>query len=403
MVKENKANKMKKYINIVLFIFLFAQACKEDDVLTHAAEDSVPPANVTEVKITPKFGGASVSYLLPNDRDLHMVRIDYEISPGKWRTSTSTVFNNELEIGGFGDTKEKKFVIYTLDRSGNKSDEAEYTFNPLTPPHQLIRQSFKTAPDFGGLHLNWVNTAQAEVAVYVLTKNDDGELEEKETFYSSLKEGDEAVRGFKAEERTFGLYVRDRWDNYSDTLIVKLTPIYEEKFDKSKIKEVRLDNSVNLNNYGGNFQKMFNDKIGNDFGHSQIVANPPATITMDLGVKAKISRFVWWQRISPEWVYGHCNPRRWELWGTNEKPSKDGSNSGWTKLGTYESIKPSGLPDGQHSDEDMQAAKSGEECIIPIDAPPFRYLRYIMLENWSGGTDIHISEISIFGQLKKSE
>lgn len=64
---------------------------------------------------------------------------------------------------------------------------------------------------------------------------------------------------------------------------------------------------------------------------------------------------------------GH--PKHFELWGSNE-PNPDGSfDDSWVLLSEYESVKPSG---GGVNDalttEDQEAAKNGENFIIPDNA-----------------------------------
>jgi hypothetical protein len=64
-----------------------------------------------------------------------------------------------------------------------------------------------------------------------------------------------------------------------------------------------------------------------------------------------------------------------------------------------ESIKPSGLPEGQLSDEDVALVAAGEEFTCPAEAPASRYLRIKVLENWSNGDFFHIMEMAVYGQI----
>src|SRR5690606_35307007 len=67
-----------------------------------------------------------------------------------------------------------------------------------------------------------------------------GEWSPVETYYTSQREGLFFARGFESTEQSFGVYMRDRWENYSDTLVRNLTPLFEEELDKSRFAEVRL-------------------------------------------------------------------------------------------------------------------------------------------------------------------
>src|SRR3546814_14211704 len=79
----------------------------------------------------------------------------------------------------------------------------------------------------------------------------------------------------------------------------------------------------------------------------------PMHFTFDLGVSARLYEMKTWQREAGNGYFNEGNPRKFEIWGINEEPPADGSYTGWTKLGEFESIKPSGLPVGTLSEEDQ--------------------------------------------------
>jgi hypothetical protein len=88
--------------------------------------------------------------------------------------------------------------------------------------------------------------------------------------------------------------------------------------------------------------------------------------------------------------------KRYEVWGASEL-NEDGSFNGWTKLLTMTNIKPSGLPIGLFTDEDRAAGKAGDEANFAPDLPKVRYIRIRCLENWSGNTNMVISEVTFWG------
>ncbi len=62
--------------------------------------------------------------------------------------------------------------------------------------------------------------------------------------------------------------------------------------------------------------------------------------------------------------------REFEIWGSNN-PNADGSWASWDSIGTFESFKPSGLPLGQVSAEDIQFARvDGEDFDFPWEQAP---------------------------------
>jgi len=123
----------------------------------------------------------------------------------------------------------------------------------------------------------------------------------------------------------------------------------------------------------------------------------PVHFTFDLGVQAKLSRFVLWQR-QGQWIYNHGNPKRYEIWGTTS-PANNGSWDNWILLASCISEKPSKQPLGMNTAEDVAAAARGEETNIALDAPKVRYIRVKILEPWvgSGGLATHISEMTFYG------
>ncbi|MCB4800350.1 DUF5000 domain-containing lipoprotein, partial [Neotamlana laminarinivorans] len=78
----------------------------------------------------------------------------------------------------------------------------------------------------------------------------------------------------------------------------------------------------------------------------------------------------------------------------------DGSWASWDLLGTFEVIKPSGLPLTQQNNEDIEFAQDGFNWPIPITAPKYRYLRINNLENWAGSGRLAIAEMRVYGDTR---
>lgn len=93
---------------------------------------------------------------------------------------------------------------------------------------------------------------------------------------------------------------------------------------------------------------------------------------------------------------GH--PKHFEIWGSTS-PNPDGSfDDSWVLLSEYESVKPSG---GGVNDaltaEDQEAAKNGENFIIPDNAPAVRYIRFRTNDTWGNTRYMHLHELTFFG------
>lgn len=65
--------------------------------------------------------------------------------------------------------------------------------------------------------------------------------------------------------------------------------------------------------------------------------------------------------------------------------------------------RPSGFDSTVVTNEDKEYILGGDEHEVPIEAPSFRYIRILMLENWSGGTIGQIEEMSFWGQIINGE
>ncbi|MDX1702615.1 MAG: DUF5000 domain-containing lipoprotein, partial [Melioribacteraceae bacterium] len=119
------------------------------------------------------------------------------------------------------------------------------------------------------------------------------------------------------------------------------------------------------------------------------------SVSFDLGVIGKLSRIRIQQR-TDSFIFAEGNIRKFEVYGSEEL-ILDGSYDNWTLIGDFESIKPSGLPMGQLSNEDLTVANEGEDFIFDLNAPNVRYIRIKVTETWAGGDNFQISELTIFG------
>lgn len=128
----------------------------------------------------------------------------------------------------------------------------------------------------------------------------------------------------------------------------------------------------------------------------------PHSFTFDLGQTRDISRIKQWQRLTGTVVYRIQNVRRFEVWGS-DNPNVTEDFSGWTRLGVFESHKPSGLPHGQESPEDLAYAAAGEDFMTDADAPPVRYIRYVVLSTWDNKPTIAIAQLKFFSDENETD
>ncbi|SMC78654.1 DUF5000 domain-containing lipoprotein [Pedobacter nyackensis] len=392
---------MKRLINrlfIGMLVVMTTQACKESETST-IVNDGVAPGPVTGLTVTNLSGAATIKYNLPSDPDVLYVKAVYKTKQGIERETKVSYYNNTITVVGFADTDGYEVKLYAIDKGGNTSQPTSVTVNPLMPPFRIIRNSLGVISNFGGIDVSFENATQADVAIVVIAPNALGDYTAVNTNYTTLKKGVFYTRDLKAEETKFGIYVRDRWGNISDTLQTTLTPIYEERLDRKLMKGISLPSDPGLA-YGGSLNGVFDGSVTGGTYHSNDAARMPQQFTYDMGVTAKLSRLAWWMRPDGGGYYAIHAPRKIEIWGSNA-PNPDGSYDGWTKLVDYEQIKPSGLPVGQLTTADNDAAKAGETVLIPLDAPKVRYIRFKTLTNWSGGTYVCFYELAMWGNPKQ--
>lgn len=397
---------MKKTWLFILGGCLFASACNEEFV-GQTPVDSEAPSAVSDVIVENQPGGAKISYTLPKETDISYVRAEY-MYKGSMAATKSSIYQNYVLLEGFGSEDPVDVKLYTVDHSGNDSQPVNVTIQPLLPPVYAITQSFEWERDFGGFKLNWTNSTGNEVVLTLLMKAEDGIYYEEESYYTTAKNGEYNFRGFEDVPTDFGLYVRDKFYNYSDTVMFSLTPIREIEIPSdhfARVTDIPADNKTQLG--GWDFETMWNDVVGDEGWHTTDGngGKLPLYWTIDLGLKAKLSRFTIWHRTSIP--YGHQNLKKFVVYGaTDYEKGKDNAywekggdwetDDHWTYIGTYEIKKPSGLPTGTTS-EDIEAMNAGFGFNVPIDIPSIRYIRFGMLSNFSGGQDLHISEIKFFG------
>jgi hypothetical protein len=386
---------MKHTIHLILLIGLLGGACQEDP-LGQQPTDDVAPGPVTNIEARSTPGGAVLYYTLPKDEDLLYVKAVYTLANGQESETRASLYNDTLQIQGFGDTAQRQVKVIAVDRSRNESPATTVTVVPLEPPVATIGKTLDLVPDFGGVHAYWQNPTQAEVSVVIVREDHNKEYVTFETFYSAAKMGDGARREMDTIPGNFGVYVQDRWQNRSEIKYYTLTPIYEAKFDRLKFNAVELPGDIDAAFQDWSKPRMWDDVMGdNGFSSPGGTGVWPHSVTIDLGVTGQISRMRVFQRREP-YLYAEGNPRVFEVWGSDVlDPS--GSWDGWTKLMDCTSIKPSGLPLGQNSAEDVARGHNGEDFIFPLTAPRLRYIRLKVTRTWSGGDNFQISELQFFG------
>src|SRR5690606_3220063 len=80
--------------------------------------------------------------------------------------------------------------------------------------------------------LSFLNDTKASLAIELLIQ-EGSDWTIVNTFYTAANEGVFSARGMANTERKFGVAIRDRWNNRSDTLVMILTPFFEQEIPKN--------------------------------------------------------------------------------------------------------------------------------------------------------------------------
>jgi hypothetical protein len=383
-------------------------SCNEDRV-GQPLNDSIPPSSVSNVQVEETPGGAKITYELPNEPDISYVKGEF-LFQGEKRVVRSSIYENCLIVEGLGSIEPVEITIYMVDHSENVSEPVSKTFTPKKPPIESIFESVKLVADFSGCNVAWENPLGIEIGLFFFAADDDGVMEEVDILFTNAMKFNHTIRKkegqFDTNERLFAVNIVDKWGNTSDTVYAIVTPFFEKELNKKLFLEVGLpyDNTSGSNS---RFLKNIWDGSTSDASiwHTIVgfVSVIPQFFTIDLGVEAKVSRFILWNR-GGGYYYGQHNPQFFEVWGAKELKTgvpdeywwEDWKND-WELLGDYEVVKPSGSPLGTVTADDRAFADAGFNFSFPLESEKARYLRFVVKQTFANTVALHIAEITIYG------
>ena len=407
-----------KYFSIYVFMALVMLCCSEETHTPITPDDGRAPGVLTDVSLTPLNGGFDITYTLPNDSDLLYVKAFYTNSQGEESSVVSSVYNKSLQVLGYGNTDEKTISLQTIDRSGNTSDMVVVKGVPLEAVVDKVAKKVSMIPGWGGATFDIINEAEDDLIIDLFgneviideeTGNRSyGDFEVRETLYTNSDTIISALRGYDPVPTPFAVVVRDPYGNKSDTIYPntpdkKIIPWEELLLDKSIISEAPQPGDDQWDSFGTNFLNTLDGVVGSEastVAHTPNPVNAPYKLTIDMGADVILSRFTIWKNdygLNLGQAYGHNNPKTMDVYGASVIPNTDGSLDGWTYIGRYEAIKPSG--DGPFTTQDEQHVLEGDEFDFE-DAPQLRYFRIFFRDNWGGSSNLSFSEISFWGRYE---
>ena len=84
------------YVSLLLLVISLVASCESED-----KGDTTPPGELSVISTEATYGGAIISYTLPEDNDILYVRADYTNGKGEAVFRTVSKHVNQIEVSGF--------------------------------------------------------------------------------------------------------------------------------------------------------------------------------------------------------------------------------------------------------------------------------------------------------------
>lgn len=289
------------------------------------------------------------------------------------------------------------FIIYTYDKENHRSVMVNafgvaIGQNYVGTLTNRTLQSLTQSADGNQVILNWGAPAAGEQGIEVSYTGADGTARkitvpstEIRTVLPDYKESTPLTYNsrYKPDSTAFEYF-------YPKAGTITL-PAFERELPKAGFKVLELPTDVKDGGYGWLINYLWDENYNPPGFASQSII--PCWFTIDCGKTTALSRFKVWQ--ANDRLYEKESVKTFELYGSNQ-PAADGSWGSWTKIDAYESIKPSGLPVGQNSDDDVTYAKAGEVFPVPSGTASFRYYRFKLLTNWGKNVFMTMEEFTFY-------
>ncbi len=395
---------------ILLGLLFVVIACSEEIEQMPLESNNIAPEPVSDLNVENLPGKVKLTFTLPKDQDLLYVKANYILPTGREMEVKSSLYSNSMTLQGFTGNDDVVVDVVAVNRSEVESEPVSINVNPLPSPIFDVYKSLNVGSAFGGIFVNASNPQREDLAILILTKNDEGDyVADPNSVYTSTDNIRRTVRGYDTISKEFAFTIRDRWLNYTDTLVTSITPLFEQAIPKSSYGDLRLPNDAPGHNSTPKSGMWDNDIINWPrcyLTQGNFIADTHIT-SFDIGVLTKLSRIVIWDY--PEYFnsgngtgrayYYNVCMKEFKIYGSAELETT-GDLDKWTLLGTYKQIKPSGLPYGQSTGEDFETANAGFSWDIDASAEPVRYIRIEMIDNWAGTYAMGISELQVYGNTE---
>jgi len=388
----------------LLLVLVFFIGCKEEGRNDHIDRSGSAPAQVTNVNVRNTPGGAVLTYTVPSDKNLLCVRAEYEIQPGVVRETKSSFYKDSLVLEGFGDTSTHDVKLFSIGTNEKVSEPLTVQVNPLTPPVKMAE--INLVENFSGVRITVHNPYKTNLAIVLMGDTAHlGYQTTLQTFFTSKENATFAYRGLDTIAYDFSVYLRDRWNNLSNTIKANLTPLYEIEIPDDTWREYDLPGDAPA--WEGHTTRYLWNGIweGNMSGWMSDFVDLPALLTVDLGKPIIMSRFAYWPRADIYDVFTRGHPRILEVWGSLDPNPNGDLDETWIPLGRYETIKPT---EGPPTWEDVSMCmypnypfvlEVEPNAFSPDPFVPIRYLRVRIMATYDSSSMswIMIQGIKLWG------
>lgn len=392
------------------------------------------PVEVTKVK--PTSGGAVLWVKIPDDKNIKGVVATYNRGGVEVESKVSR-YVDSLKVEGYADTDEHEIKVCSFNVNETKSEPVTVRFNPGMPAIRTVTPTMIAAA--GGVKIKITgNESMADLAVCLLRDSNVGnagkpvsEIQWKEvtTLFTASDNVTLTRRGLDPDEAVFGVYIRDRWGNISDTVKTVLAPLPEIEIPKSGFSYngsatySKDDNIFTMQSENNSYpvRSLWDGSGHSSSPHFMAVdkAPIPCWVTIDLGCQVELSRIATLPRIDYPQIFGDAHIRNFEFWGSNNPTGTPGDgehdfDNTWKCLGKFIQYKPSGYLDdgtpGVITQEDREAFNNGNDFELDSEAYPdafthFRYLRIVLTSYvaWempdADGAAAQFGELTLYGRV----
>lgn len=389
---------------ITISIFITFLSCNKNEA------DTTPPGKLTVNEVFPTYGGAKITYTLPDDNDILYVKATYTNDLGKRVFKVSSYYNDTIEVDGFVNTEAKSIDLQVVDKEENHSEITSVTINPWASYIFYVKESLKVAPTLGGAIVTWTNVLEKTAQAKVYFEYDN----HVDSIYmaSNSLNFTYQVEGLDSMLYNVSAVIQDFPGNSTGNFYIgQVKPAFEEIIDKSTWTLVS-NLSVDGNAYEGVTENFWDDVIDTNDDASDNsyfiinrdnnggALNYPLDIVIDLGKKVKINRLRVWQRaywysgdepngVSVEpYYYQQENLKNFSLYISNDLEN-------WTHAGDFEIND--ALADEVISEEELQAAIDGHPFNLDEPTAAFQYLKFSITSSFGSEINVYGSELTLYG------